>query len=439
MYKRYEAETLKAALHKVKMDLGSDAVILSQREIRTGGISGILGKKVWQIVAYRPVSDEPPAAPKTRPAPAPVAAAAPPLHIRELERQARLKIRRPVDHVVDEPALPFAELPSTLRSPAPSSKTRNFKPYTPAGFQVSTADSPDQSALRILLKEVRALSEKIAAPPPPVSDQVVLPGVLPAFYRRLLLQEVPRQTALDVMNSFFERPSLDVNDETKALEWLEERLAQGIPGAGLDQLLSTRRPRILFLVGPAGVGKTTTLAKVSAMASRDEKMKIAFVTLDTFRVAAAEHLKTYADLIQADFEIVLSEGEFASAVVRHADKDLIFVDTPGKNPCSPATLSDFASYLKHLTAAKLPGPAVLLVLSAATRLADLQRYIACYRTLGPAGVIFTKMDETQTYGSLLPVLETARLPVVFLACGQDVPGDIEPANAGRIARKILGA
>ena len=195
---------------------------------------------------------------------------------------------------------------------------------------------------------------------------------------------------------------------------------------------------MVFLVGPAGVGKTTTLAKVATLSSRDEKMRIAFITIDTLRVAAAEQLKSYADLISADIEIVMSEEDFVSAVSRHADKDLILVDTPGKNPCSPSALADFSGYLKRLTAARQPSPAVLLVLSATTKLADLQRYVACYQSLNPAGIVFTKMDETSTYGTVLPVLEAAKLPMVFLTCGQEVPEDIEPANGRRMARRILG-
>lgn len=464
MYKRFEAETLKQAHAKVKMDLGPDAVILSQREVRSSGLTGILGKKMWQVVAFRPpaadggaraVPNAPakpagavaaPAAPKKYPVPPP---GRPP-------ERSRSKIRQSVNHLVDEPALPFSEFntakPATTYETRPARLSRPEAPS--AGVSGSAAPRPhvpasptpadaglENPVMRLLLKEVRAISDKLNAPPAApggLSDQIILPGVLPALYQRLVSQEIPQGMAVDLMNDLCDRTTLDMNNDAGTLEALEERLTAMIPVVSLDDLVSSRRPRIVFLAGPSGVGKTTTLAKIATLASRDEKMKIAFITIDTMRVAAAEQLKSYADLISADIEIVMSEDDFVSAVNKQADKDLILVDTPGKNPCSPSALSDFTAYLKRLGAAKQPSAAVLLVLSAATKLADLMRYTACYQTLNPAGIIFTKIDETNTYGSILPVLTASKLPMVFLTCGPEVPEDIEPASARRMARRILG-
>lgn len=456
MYKRFEAETLRAAHHKAKLELGPDVVILSSREVRKGGLTGILGKKVWQVVAFCPEdggappksatgsSTQVPSTWKQMPARAEPPSSA-------LDR-SKSKVRQSVNHLVDEPALPFSELPPTAKPQAPADRgpseiMSSFKPKllksSPPAAQPARPADPhsgmDSAALRIVLKEVRALSDKLRAPAQPVTDQVILPGVLPAFYQRLLIQEVPRETAVDAMNAMCDCPTLDMNDETQTLEKLEDHLASIIPVTSIDELFAAQRgPRVFFLVGPAGVGKSSTLAKVAALATRDEHQKVAFITIDTFRIAAAEQLKSYADLMHADIEIVFSEDEFTAAVVRHADKDMILVDTPGKNPCSPATLSDFSGYVKRLSAAKLPPPVVLLALSAATRLADLQRYISCYRALDPKGIVFTKIDETNTFGSLLPALTTGNLPLVFMTSGQDVPEDIEPANSRRLARRILG-
>jgi len=446
MYKRYEGETLTEALAKARKELGPDLILLSKREIRRSGLTGILGKKGWEVVAYRPPDSEERAPAKPQPADAARPASTRPAA--SFQEKAKSKIRHPVDHLLDEPALPFAELPSKQKPQeknpydlAASIKNKTFRPFAPNASVSKPAEHPvaiESPALRILLKEVRELSDKVNAQQQTVSEHVILPGVLPAFYQRLLMQEVPRETAIDLMNALCENSILDMNDEAKTLEKLEDILAAEIQTVSLDDLFSSRRPRSIFLVGPAGVGKTMTLAKIAIKASQDEKMKIAFVTLDTFRIAAAELLKTYANLIMADIEVVYSQDEFASAVVRHSDKDLILVDTPGKNPCSPATLSELSGYLKQLAAAKLPAPAVLPVLSATTKLADMQRYISCYRSLDPAGIIFTKIDETNTYGPLLPVLTASKLPLVFLACGQDIPDDIEPANSRRLARRILG-
>ncbi|MBI4178448.1 flagellar biosynthesis protein FlhF, partial [bacterium] len=384
MYKRFEAETLKAAYQKVKTELGSNAQILTHRQVRQSGMSGMLGKKVWQVIAMNP--------PDGQGSPVP----------------AKSRVRNPVDHVIDEPALPFAEF--SKNDPAPAAPRR---PAPSGSRPAEPAPNLERTALKILVKEVRALAEKLNATKPS-AEHVILPGALPDVYRRLISQDIPREMAVDFMTGLCDRPSLDICDEAKILESLEERLAEQIPTAALETLFSSRRPRILFVVGPSGVGKTTTLAKIAMLAVREEKAKVALVTLDTFRIAAAEQLKTYADLMPADIEVVLSEEEFSSAVVRHADKDFILVDTPGKNPCSPAALSDFRDYLKRLSGAKLPAPAILMVLSASTKQSDLERYAACYRSLDPAGVVFTKLDETSSFGPILPVLHACRLPLVFL-------------------------
>jgi len=450
MYQRFEAETLQAALNLVKKEFGPDAMIVNHREVRKGGLGGILGKKVWQVIAYRKPSD-PPQAPATssatsRPAQSQRSnpTARPDAQKDRGERPRMPRVRNPVNHLIDEPALPFEDLsksttatyggqvpngtgmtsqsvqsPSTLpTAKRPGIAPSPSRPVTSApAMPVQGAHSADPSALSQLLKEVREISERLNGPQAG-GDQVILPGVLPGMYQKLISQEVYRELAVELMNCLCDRPSLDLCDESKVLEILEEQLAAALPTMGLEELFSSRRPRTLFLVGPSGVGKTTTLSKVAALASRDEKMKIAFITLDTFRVAAAEQLKTYADLIPAAIEVVMSEDEFIAALFKHSDKDMIFVDTPGKNPCSPAALSDLSGYLKKMSAAKLPSPAILLVLSATTKHTDLQRYAACYQSLDPAGIVFTKLDETSTHGSLLQVLSASKLPMIYLTCGK---------------------
>lgn len=455
MYRLFEADTLKDLMLNVKKELGPNAVILKPREVSTGGLGGLMGHKKWRVFAYLPAGES--AAPATQ-SPAQVRG---PSTSRPHGAPSRTRVQQPVNHIIDEPALPFGDeriaepkpkLPAPSKWAAPSKLSKPASVRTadeivrarPAVSPVAPppSDIMTDPAFRTLLKEVRALSEQLtaisSAPKQAQSEHVILPGVLQPFYQQLQMQEVPRDLCLELMDALCDRPTLDIHDGQKVAEQLEELLASQIQTSALDPLFTSRRPRIVFFVGPAGAGKTTTLAKVATLASRDEKLKIAFVTVDTMRVAAAEQLKTYADLISASIEVVMSESDFAAAVVRHADKDLILVDTPGKDPCSPASLAEFSAYLKQLGGMRLPAPAVLPVLAAPTRLSDLDRYANCYQALQPAGLVFTKLDETRTYGSMLSVMRASKLPAIFFSTGQEVPDHIEPAGARRLARRILG-
>lgn len=453
MYKKFEAETLHAARQKMKNELGPDAVVVSQREIRKGGITGMLGNKIWQVMAYKPEA-HPPKEPDLSAAHVfksalagsqghRTAAASRP----DPQRRPATRVMQPVNHVLDAPALPFADMGDPVPPrPAPS-KAQSIAAALAAAAQrpkPSPAPAPgvESAVMKALIRKMQEISDQLNVPKTQSADHVILPGVLPAIYHRLIQQDVPRDMAVDIMTAVCDRPTLDLNDETKALEAVEELMASEIKTAGIDDLYSSRRPRVLFMVGPAGVGKTTTLAKLAMTAVHAEKMRIAFITLDTFRLAAAEQLKMQTEMMQADrmtvdLEIVMSGDEFISALLKHSDKDIVMVDTPGINPCSPASLSHFSDYLSRVTAAKFPPPTTLLALSAATKTSDLQRYASCYRSLDPAGIVFTKMDETTTYGSILEVGHTSKLPLVFFTCGQDIPNDIEPAHPRRLARKIL--
>ncbi len=451
MYKLFEAESVKELMSKVTQELGPNAAILNPREVSNGGLTGILGKKKWQVYAYTaPDNSAAMQAPQT-PAAAQLVRGSPvlPTPRRPAGQPARpqsprSRVQQPVNHLIDEPALPFADT-RIAEPPPPTAERRRTSPpterRTPAHTPLAGIEDPIVRTILKEMREIRALSEQMNASVSmahAASEHVILPGALQPFYQRLNMQEVPRELCMELMDILCQRPSLDINDSNKVAEHLEEILTPRVQTSALDQLFSSRRPRIAFFVGPAGAGKTTTLAKVAALACRDEKMKIAFVTLDTMRVAAAEQLKTYADLISASIEIVMDERELASAVVRHADKDMILVDTPGKDPCSTAVLAEFSGYLKQLGGVRLPPPAVLLVLSAPTRLADIDRYAMSYQALNPAGMVFTKLDETKTYGSLLSIMLSSKLPAVFLTTGQEVPDHIEPASPRRLARRIIG-
>ncbi|MCW3488729.1 flagellar biosynthesis protein FlhF [Dethiobacter alkaliphilus] len=191
--------------------------------------------------------------------------------------------------------------------------------------------------------------------------------------------------------------------------------------------------RVLTFVGPTGVGKTTTLAKLAARFALYHNKQVGMITIDTYRIGAVEQLRTYADITGMPIEVVMTPKDMAQALERLADREIILVDTAGRNAKNSMQVSELAVFMEAL-----PAPETFLVLSATTKTKDLQQIIAKFNKVNFNRLIFTKLDETETYGALLNVANTSNLPITYLTTGQNVPDDIENATADKLAKLILG-
>ncbi len=203
--------------------------------------------------------------------------------------------------------------------------------------------------------------------------------------------------------------------------WFEQRLKFA---PELD-FKPTGGPKIVVLLGPTGVGKTTTIAKLAASygLNMKDRKSIALFTLDTFRVGAAEQLQHYARIIDIDMEVLYRPEDIDQAVSRHLDKDLIIVDTAGRCQKDTDELCELASFIE-----RLPDPSRYLVLSANTKYSDMLDTIGCFGKVGFDHLIFTKVDETNTVGPLLAILFKTGKSLAFITNGQKVPDDFRKAD-----------
>jgi flagellar biosynthesis protein FlhF len=190
---------------------------------------------------------------------------------------------------------------------------------------------------------------------------------------------------------------------------------------------------LVALVGPTGVGKTTTIAKLAAHYRLKEKRRVGLITVDTYRIAAVEQLRTYADIIDLPMEVVATPREMRQAVARMGDLELVLLDTAGRSPRDEVQLQELKSMLSEAAPDE-----VFLVLSSCASTATLQQTAARFAAVGATSLVLTKLDESSGLGNLLPLLRDSRLPLSYLTNGQSVPDDIEPAAAPRLARIILG-
>ena len=200
-------------------------------------------------------------------------------------------------------------------------------------------------------------------------------------------------------------------------------------------------PKIVVFIGPTGVGKTTTIAKLASRYAVDEKKKVALLTADTYRIAAAEQLRTYANILEVPFRVIYTKEELIDSVKDFQEYDYIFVDTAGHSHQNEQQLGDMKVLLDTL---KEEHEGIhlnyqcFLVLSATTKYKDLLKIAETYRELTEYQLIFTKLDETSTLGNLLNLKLASDSPVSYVTYGQNVPDDIEQFNAQKTVKQLLG-
>lgn len=197
-----------------------------------------------------------------------------------------------------------------------------------------------------------------------------------------------------------------------------------------------KKPRIIFFVGPTGVGKTTTIAKIASKYKLEMGMKIAFLTADTYRIAATEQLRVYANILDAPMSIIYSAEEMNAAIERVSEYDLIFVDTAGFSHKNDEQCNDMKKMLAGLDAAY--EREVYLVVSATTKYKDLLEIADRYKEIADYKLIFTKLDETEAYGNIYNIKMYSGAPLSYMTNGQNVPDDIEEFNTQKIVKQLLG-
>jgi flagellar biosynthesis protein FlhF len=181
------------------------------------------------------------------------------------------------------------------------------------------------------------------------------------------------------------------------------------------------------------VGKTTTAAKLAARCALQLGRRVGLISVDTFRIAAVEQLRTYAKIIGVPFRVALDVAAFRSAIADLADRDVVLVDTAGQSPKDERTLMELLGLFPEEMAVE-----VHLVLAITTRTRDLEQILRHYAPVRASRLLLTKLDETECHGPLLGLPVVSRLPVSYLTTGQNVPDDIEEATPRIVADYLLG-
>ena len=220
--------------------------------------------------------------------------------------------------------------------------------------------------------------------------------------------------------------------ETKTIRQdFNDRLSQVIQvSGGVD--FSVEEQQIISLVGPTGVGKTTTVAKLAAVSSVLNYKKVGLISIDAYRIAAYDQLKTYAEIIGLPVELALSPQGARDAIDKFADQDIIIVDSVGRSPNHQVHMAELHGYMQVIRPTE-----VHLTVSASVKFEDLVRIVDRYRTLDVSRIIFTKLDETVTLDTVVNGAYYTKYPISYLGVGQTVPDDLEVADIERISSFLL--
>lgn len=383
--KRYEAPTLQEALMHVKHELGSDAVILQTRKFNRGGVFGFLGRNMVEVLAATDI-----------------------------------------------------ETASSTQKKVGTSKSQ---PAGAAGARSRTAATPAKSApgeagaLRDEMREVKSALHALLQKTHVETQESVepYPAVFGDIYLKLIENDVDDAIAQDIIRSIDESLQEDqkANEETVHAA-LERQLRRLLKVSGAIELTG-KEPKTISFVGPTGVGKTTTIAKLATIFALQRRKKVGIITADTYRIAAVEQIKVYGEILRVPIKVVYTAEDMKRAVDSFADRDLILIDTAGRSHWDAERIRE----IRDMLAVCYPLE-INLVIGAQTRYKDMVDIADKFRPLAYNHLIFTKIDETSTYGNLINLISKCNLGVSYLCYGQNVPGEIQAASVGLLLDLVLG-
>jgi flagellar biosynthesis protein FlhF len=447
---RVTGATLDEAHNAVRARFGDDAIVLNTRHVPYRGLLGWLGRGQVELTVS---ISEPVAAPRARTAlerryaaaaasphaAAPATAAPPasaptgatPLQTAAVQANTAADSRKELEALLRSAQ---ERMKSNISTSAPAMENTvaaaaNAQPENLVQFPAhKTGDTEGLASLKNELREIRAMMQVLYAENPGAG----LPSEFAPHYRALLARGVCRKMAAALIGAVVREcePAV-LRDERVFRERLafEIRRAVRVTGGIALQGGSCRR---IAICGATGVGKTTTIAKLAGQfCGVRERARVALITADTYRIAATEQLRTYANIMGVPLAVADEPAAMRKAVRDFADYDLVLIDTAGGSQFNLEQINE----LKVLLQSAQPHETMLAV-SAGTPLEDMRDVLRNFLCLSPGALLFTKIDETRHYGAMLSLLWESGLPLSYLSIGQNVPDDITVATGGKLAQLI---
>jgi len=290
--------------------------------------------------------------------------------------------------------------------------------------QPHVAEDKSLVAVQLELATMRNLLEKILCKDP---QEIKTSPILDLLLNNDIEMDIAKQIIENI-------PINNINDSSVTPEFKEliiQQIKDKVQGVEAIQVPAVGR-KIVAFIGPTGVGKTTTIAKLAAKFAIQDRYNVALITADTYRVSAVEQLKTYSDIMGIPIHIVYTADELKMVLNASLDKQLILIDTAGRSPHNNDQLKELEKFLQIDTTIEKH-----LVLSATTRYKDALDIVENFSTCSPDKVIFTKIDEARNIGTIVNLLYQINIPLSYVTNGQSVPDDIELVDPQKLAQLIF--
>ena len=407
--KKFTGKTEAEATEAAKKELGSTLVIMNVREVKKKGLFAFLLPKQIEVTAA--LEEEAPA----RPQYGSILRTAADKEIRT--EQQNLLAKNSTENIEKK----LDSLQTLLESQLNNRQSEKEE-------SAKTQDVPDAEEKEDKTQDM-AGAEKKEEEKNPEQDKFIR-----LLYNKMLDNEMDEKYVNSILEDASKTKKADLPFDYLLANIYQKMVLKFGRSEGITP--SEEGPRIVLFIGPTGVGKTTTIAKLAGRYCVEEKKKVALLTADTYRIAAAEQLRTYANILETPFRIIYTPEELQAAVEDYWDCDYIFIDTAGRSHQN----TDQLEKMKEMVAAlKRPESyQVFLVLSATTKYRDLQKIADCYGKIADFELIFTKLDETEAVGNLLNMKLYTDAPIAYVTCGQNVPDDMEAFNPQKTVKQILG-
>jgi flagellar biosynthesis protein FlhF len=376
--KRFEAKNMTTALRMIKSELGPDAVILSARSLRKG--QGVFGSMKYAGVEVTAAVDS---------------------------QQRPIKTSYFSDHNSTYPTRARSRIKDRYR------------------FETKEITRPSGYASQSLVDRRRSQSARRG-------DIGGNHKAISAIYQQVLSQEVDRSIASEIIEEIkcrCARPQK--TGEADLRSYLPSILVD--MGVTVDEdVFGSGTARIAAFIGCAGVGKTTTIAKLAILQARRYKKRVGLITLDNYGIAAIDELRAYAKIIGISLETAVNISELEHSIKKFQDKELIIIDTPGLNPHNERLIREIRGYFEQLSDLQIH-----LVLSASTKEQDLIAITEAFRRMNVQRLLFTKIDESATFGNIINLLIRTNIPLSFLCCGRKVPDDIQVGSVNKLVNLLF--
>lgn len=390
--KKYTAATETDAVLKAKEELGSGAVVLNVKTVKQRGIARLFKKDFVEITAA----------------------------LDEKEGQPRVQ----ENHHAGNDMPDFAKISSIAEN---SIEKKLDTLHNLLADQIKKNEDDKLRTESI----VQSVKEQVGDENRESSNIKYLKMV----YNKLIESEVDEKVA----NMIIEDIDASMKKEANIDNIISAVYQKIILKLGEPEAISTDKGRtVVFFLGPTGVGKTTTIAKLASEFKLNKGLQVALITADTYRIAAVEQLNTYAGILDVPVSVVFSPDELVDAINKYSDYDLIFVDTAGRSHKNTEQLGELEQLLKITQEAGLDmNIEKYLVLSATTKYKDLLNITEAYKDIDNFRLLFTKLDETGAYGNILNVKVQTGAPLSYVTSGQAVPEDINVVNVQEMAKCLL--